>query len=88
MSVEVWTVPRLPPKCKNESVTDTPDVSDLDSLEHVKTVLRLDGIEPSEADLASLTKLFPSLQRKVDRFYEIQTGDEVTASVFRADSDS
>ena len=69
-------------------MTDTPNISDLDPLEHVKTVLRLDGINASEADLASLAKLFPSLQRKVDRFYEIQTGDEVTASVFRADSDS
>ena len=69
-------------------MTDDPAAFDLDSLEHVKTVLKLDGIEPPDVDLASLTKLFPSLQRKVDRFYEIQTGDEVTASVFRADSDS
>ena len=68
-------------------MTDDPDTFDLDSLEHVKTVLKLDGIEPPDVDLASLTKLFPSLQRKVDRFYEIPTGDEVTASVFRADSD-
>ena len=69
-------------------MTDDPGPFDLDSLEHVKTVLKLDGIEPPDVDLASLTKLFPSLRRKVDRFYEIQTGDEVTASVFRADSDS
>ena len=69
-------------------MTDAPGPFDLDSLEHVKTVLKLDGIEPPDVDLASLTKLFPSLQRKVDRFYEIQTGDEVTASVFRAESDS
>tara|TARA_B100000686_G_C16243762_1_gene690971 strand:+ start:400 stop:654 length:255 start_codon:yes stop_codon:yes gene_type:complete len=82
------TAPDIAQGCKNGAMTDTPDALDLDSLDHVKTVLRLDGIEPSEADLASLTKLFPSLQRKVDRFYEIQTGDEVTASVFRADSDS
>ncbi len=66
----------------------TDDPGPFDSLEHVKTVLKLDGIEPPDVDLASLAKLFPSLQRKVDRFYEIQTGDEVTASVFRADSDS
>ncbi len=69
-------------------MTDDPGPFDLDSLEHVKTVLKLDGIEPPDVDLASLTKLFPSLRRKVDRFYEIQTGDEVTASVFRAESDS
>ena len=69
-------------------MTDDPDTFDLDSLEHVKTVLKLDGIEPPDVDLASLTKLFPSLQRKVDRFYEIQTGDEVTASVVRAEVES
>tara|TARA_Y100001960_G_scaffold235762_1_gene248201 strand:- start:1206 stop:1415 length:210 start_codon:yes stop_codon:yes gene_type:complete len=69
-------------------MTDDPDAFDLDSLEHVKTVLKLDGIEPPDVDLASLTKLFPGLKRKVERFYEIQTGDEVTASVFRAESDS
>ena len=68
-------------------MTDDPDTFDLDSLEHVKTVLKLDGIEPPDVDLASLTKLFPGLQRKVDQFYEIQTDDEVTASVFRADPD-
>ena len=82
------TAPGIAQGCKNGAMTDTPAALDLDSLDHVKTVLRLDGIEPSEADLASLTKLFPGLRRKVDRFYEIQTGDEVTASVFRADSDS
>ena len=82
------TAPGIAQGCKNGAMTDTPDAFDLDSLEHVKTVLKLDGIEPPDVDLASLTKLFPGLQRKVDRFYEIQTGDEVTASVFRAESDS
>ena len=82
------TAPGIAQGCKNGAMTDTPDAFDLDSLEHVKTVLKLDGIEPPDVDLASLTKLFPSLQRKVDRFYEIQTGDEVTASVFRAKLDS
>ena len=81
------TAPGIAQGCKNGAMTDTPDAFDLDSLEHVKTVLKLDGIEPPDVDLASLTKLFPGLQRNVDRFYEIPTGDEVTASVFRADSD-
>ena len=74
--------------CKNTAMTNTPDGFELDSLEHVKNVLRLDGIEAPDVDLASLAKQFPSLRRKVDRFYDIQTGDEVTASVFRAESDS
>ena len=72
---------------KNTAMTNTPDGFELDSLEHVKNVLRLDRIEAPDVDLASLAKLFPGLQRKVDRFYEIQTGDEVTASVFRAGPD-
>ena len=67
-------------------MTNTPDGFELDSLEHVKNVLRLDGIEAPDVDLASLAKI-PCLRRKVDRF-DIQTGDEVTASVFRAESDS
>ena len=40
----------------------TDDPGPFDSLEHVKTVLKLDGIEPPDVDLASLAKLFPSLQ--------------------------
>ena len=68
-------------------MTNTPDGFELDSLEHVKNVLRLDGIEVPDVDLASLAKQFPSLRRKVDWFYDIQTGDEVTASVFRAEVD-
>ena len=74
--------------CKNAAMTNTPDGFELDSLEHVKNVLRLDGIAAPDVDLASLAKQFPSLRRKVDRFYDIRTGDEVTASVFRAESDS
>jgi len=69
-------------------MTDSPDAFDVDSFEHVKTLLKLNGIEANEADLASLAKLFPNLRRKIDRFYEVETGDEVTASVFRAESDS
>jgi len=70
------------------AMTDTPDAFNVDSFEHVKTLLKVEGIEANEADLASLAKLFPSLRRKIDRFYEVETSDEVTASVFRADSDS
>ena len=69
-------------------MTDRPDGFELNSLEHLKNVLRLDGIEAPDVDLASLAKQFLGLRRKVDRFYDTQTGDEVTASVFRAESDS
>ena len=69
-------------------MTDSADAFDVDSFEHVKTLLKVNGIEANEADLASLAKLCPNLRRKIDRFYEVDTGDEVTASVFRADTDS
>ena len=71
-------------------MTDDPDTFDLDSARARQNCpeTRRDRTATDADAPASLAKLFPSLQRKVDRFYEIQTGDEVTASVFRAESDS
>lgn len=69
-------------------MTDSSDGSDVDFFDYIKATLKLNGIEAPEADLASLAKLFPGMRRKVDRFYEVQTGDEVTAAVFRAGADS
>jgi hypothetical protein len=51
-------------------------------------MLGIAGIEPTGADLASLGRIFPALRRKVDRMYDVDTGDEVTAAIFRAESDS
>ncbi|MBQ30631.1 MAG: hypothetical protein CL434_12660 [Acidimicrobiaceae bacterium] len=69
-------------------MADTPDGSSSESLVDIQAMLRLAGIEPTGADLASLGRIFPGVRRKVDRMYEIDTGDEVTASVFRAEPDS
>lgn len=69
-------------------MADTQDHSGSESVSEVRALLSLAGIEPTRADLASLERIFPVLRRKVDHMYEIDTGDEVTASVFRAELDS
>jgi hypothetical protein len=69
-------------------MADAQDPSSSDSLVEVQAMLGLAGIEPTGADLASLGRLFPALRRKVDRMYDVDTGDEVTAAIFRAESDS
>ena len=38
-----------------------------------------------ERDLRSLARLLPGVRRRIDRMYDVATGDEVTAAVFRAD---
>lgn len=43
----------------------------------------LSQIPPKE--IQRLAGLYPGLRRSTDRFHEIDTGDEVTAAVFRAD---
>lgn len=45
----------------------------------------LADIPPEE--LERLGQLYPALRRSVDRFHEIDAGDEVTAAVFRAGDD-
>ena len=69
-------------------MADTQAHSGSESVSEVRALLSLAGIEPTGADLASLERIFPVLRRKVDHMYEIDTGDEVTASVFRAELDS
>jgi hypothetical protein len=69
-------------------MADAQDPSSSDSLVEVQAMLGLSGIEPTGADLASLGRIFPALRRKVDRMYDVDTGDDVTAAIFRAESDS
>ena len=64
------------------------DDSSSESVNEVRTLLGLVGIDLAGPDLASLGRIFPQFRQKVDRMYEIDTGDEVTAAVFRADMDS
>ena len=69
-------------------MAETQDDSNSESVNEVRTLLSLVGIELTGSDLASLGRIFPQFRQKVDRMYEIDTGDEVTAAVFRADMDS
>jgi len=69
-------------------MADAHDPPSSDSLVEVQAMLGIAGIEPTGADLASLGRIFPALRRKVDRMYDVDTGDEVTAAIFRAESDS
>ncbi|MBA51306.1 MAG: hypothetical protein ACJZ57_03835 [Candidatus Poriferisodalaceae bacterium] len=69
-------------------MAETQDDSSSESVNEVRTLLGLVGIELAGPDLASLGRIFPQFRQKVDRMYEIDTGDEVTAAVFRADMDS
>ncbi|HJL99853.1 MAG: hypothetical protein QGF99_06560 [Acidimicrobiales bacterium] len=69
-------------------MAETQDDSSSESVNEVQALLALVGIELTGADLASLGRIFPQFRQKVDRMYEIDTGDEVTAAVFRADMDS
>ena len=63
--------------------------TELVSDEHLATIdvlLNEAGLtEVPEEERRRLAQLYPGLRRSVDRFYEIDTGDEVTAAVFRAD---
>ncbi len=69
-------------------MADVQDPSSSDSLAEIQAMLGIAGIEPTGADLASLGRIFPALRRKVDRMYDVDTGDGVTAAIFRAESDS
>lgn len=59
------------------------------SEEHVRTVEVLLGEaglhDVPEEELRRLAQLYPGLRRSIDKFHEIDVGDEVTAAVFRAD---
>ena len=69
-------------------MAETQDDSNSESVNEVRTLLSLVGIELAGSALASHGRIFPQFRQKVDRMYEIDTGDEVTAAVFRADMDS
>jgi hypothetical protein len=56
-----------------------------DPLGEVRMLLGAAGIEAPDSDLASLAKILPGARRRVDRMYAVDTGDEVTAAVFRAE---
>ncbi len=58
---------------------------DTEPSEIVELLLTEAGLRqvPTE-ELQRLGQLYPGLRRSVDRFHDIDVGDEVTAAVFRA----
>lgn len=56
-----------------------------EDVQTVRTLLAAAGLQPPDDEVERLARLYPGLRRSVDRFHEIDTGDEVTAAVFRAD---
>lgn len=53
----------------------------------VRVLLAEAGLAPPAEEVARLAQLYPGLRRTVDRFHEIDAGDEVPAAVYRADDD-
>jgi hypothetical protein len=53
----------------------------------VRVLLTEAGLTVPDKEVARLAQLYPGLRRSADRFYDIDTGDEVAAAVFRAEGD-
>ena len=58
--------------------------ADADARSQVAALLAAAGLTPPEDEIDRLAALYPGLRRSIDRFHAIDTGDEVTAAVFRA----
>lgn len=56
-----------------------------DTYEDAKRLLAAARIDAPDGDLASLARVLGVARRRVERMYEVETGDEVPAAVFRAD---
>ncbi len=56
-----------------------------DDYDDAKRLLAAARIEAPDSDLASLARVLGVARRRVERMYEVETGDEVPAAVFRAD---
>jgi len=50
----------------------------------VEVLLTAAGLAPPSEEIDRLADLYPGLRRSLDRYHAIETGDEVTAAVFRA----
>ena len=57
-------------------------------VDDVKVLLAAAGIEPPDHDLPPLVRALAVNRRRVDRMFEVPTGDEVPAAIFRAEVSS
>lgn len=58
----------------------------VDPRQVVDALLRAAGLDVPAEETDRLAALYPGLRRSVDRFYRVDTGDEVPAAVFEAGS--
>lgn len=58
--------------------------TEIDAADAVATLLAAAGLTVPDNEIQRLADLYPGLRRSVDKMYEIDTGDEVPAAVFRA----
>lgn len=58
-----------------------------DNVTVVQALLDAAGVAPPEDEVERLAGLYPGLRKAADRFHEVDTADEVTAAVFRADGE-
>lgn len=58
-----------------------------DDTRTVEMLLREAGLDQVPDDeIRRLAKIYPGLRRSSDKFYEVDAGDDVTAAVFRAET--
>lgn len=50
----------------------------------VATLLAAAGLQVPDNEVERLAQLYPGLRRSMDRMYDVPTGDEVPAALFRA----
>lgn len=57
-----------------------------DAVRTVEMLLAEAGLgQVPDEEIRRLAQLYPGLRRSADKFYQIETADEVTAAVFRAE---
>ncbi len=59
-----------------------------DAAATVATLLAAAGLQVPDNEVDRLAQLYPGLRRSMDRMYEVPTGDEVPAALFRAGEES
>ena len=52
--------------------------------EHVRALLDLAGVVPSDDEVATMIDAFPEMQRRIERLWSLDLGESVPALVFRA----
>lgn len=78
-----YEVAGQPPGVLGSTMT-SPDDTDQATVATVATLLAAAGLQVPDNEVERLAQLYPGLRRSMDRMYEVPTGDEVPAALFRA----